>query len=164
MFNMILGRLIVKFNVLLEQHSGLLLTVWDSSLTMIRTHFITILIHYDGGGSPALVPPKVQFEWEHGGHCIHDVFFIHQVPFARMAVFCRRASNPGLTVRSWMLYQQGNCSFKRYWEIRDWIGKTESWFFVCLWNNVEQSAKFPTLKTLFKLVFFRLNSNFNLQI
>ena len=34
------------FNVGLEQHSGLLPTVWDSALRMVRRHAVTILIRH----------------------------------------------------------------------------------------------------------------------
>ena len=37
---------------------------------------------------------------------------MHQVPLAYMAVFARRASNPGLPVRSEGLYRLDNCSPK----------------------------------------------------
>ena len=48
-----------ELNVGLKLHNGILLTVWDSSIRMIRSHAITILIRHGGDGSPALVLPEV---------------------------------------------------------------------------------------------------------
>ena len=42
---------LAEFNVGLEQSIGLLLTVWDSSVTILNRH--------GGDGSSALVPPEV---------------------------------------------------------------------------------------------------------
>ena len=61
-----------------------------------RRHAIAILIRLGGDGSPALV----LFGWELGGHCSYDGFYMHKVLLACMAVFARRASNPGPPVRS----------------------------------------------------------------
>ena len=49
----------VGFNVGLELLGGLLPTVWDSSLKMVRRHAITILTFRGGDGSPALLPSEV---------------------------------------------------------------------------------------------------------
>ena len=58
------------------------------------------LILYGGDGSPALVPPKIQFGWELKGHCTLDGFCMHQVLLENMADFARRDSNPDPPVRS----------------------------------------------------------------
>ena len=43
----------------LNNASGLLPTVWDSSRRMIGRHALATLIHNGGDDSPALVPPEV---------------------------------------------------------------------------------------------------------
>ena len=49
---------LVGFSFGLELRSGLLPTVWDSSLKMVRRHAITILILHGENGSLALVPAE----------------------------------------------------------------------------------------------------------
>ena len=46
------------FNVRLELRNGLLSTVWDSSLRMVRRHASAILIFHGGDGSPAFTFTK----------------------------------------------------------------------------------------------------------
>ena len=50
---------LVVFKRRLEQRSGLLPSVWDSSLRMVRRHAITILIRCGEDVSSALVPAEV---------------------------------------------------------------------------------------------------------
>ena len=66
-------------------------TVWNSFPRTIRRHAITILIRQGGDRSPALVPPKINFNRKAGRHCSCDGFYMHQMPLAYMAVF-RQAS------------------------------------------------------------------------
>ena len=47
---------LVGFNVWLDIHNGLLPTVWDSSLRMIRRHAVTILIRHRGDSFLAFYP------------------------------------------------------------------------------------------------------------
>ena len=63
---------LVKFNVALGHRSGLLPTVWESSLKILQRYVIIILIHHGGDSTPALVPSEVHFLWEFRGHCTHD--------------------------------------------------------------------------------------------
>ena len=49
------GWLVGFINVALELHYGLLATIWETLLRVIRRHAITIWILHGGGGSPALV-------------------------------------------------------------------------------------------------------------
>ena len=74
--------------------SVLLLTVWDSAQRIVRRLAITILI-FTRRLPPTLIPTE-NFEWEHGGHCIYDAFYMHQVPLAYMEVFRQTSLEPGL--------------------------------------------------------------------
>ena len=52
-------------NVALELRYGLLATVWETLLRVIRRHAITIWILHGGDGSPALVARRPAREVEH---------------------------------------------------------------------------------------------------
>ena len=47
--------------------------------------------------------PQIKFEWELGGLCTHDEFYMHQVPLADMAVFRQ----------TWALRYGAKCSADR---------------------------------------------------
>ena len=67
-------------NVGLELRSGLLPTVWDSSVRMVRRHAITILISH-GRERP-------RFGTGRGTFWMGTWRTLHPVPLAYMAVFC----------------------------------------------------------------------------
>ena len=59
------GWLVGFINVALELRYGLLATVWETLLRVIRRHAITIWILHGGDGSPALVARRPESEVEH---------------------------------------------------------------------------------------------------
>ena len=79
----------------LEQHSGVLSSVWDSYLRMISTHPIITLIRHGGDYCPTLVRSDEYFGREHGEHCTHDEFYMHKVLLVYMEVFRQRRLGPG---------------------------------------------------------------------
>ena len=69
-----LGRW-VGFNVRLQQRSGLLPTILDTSLRMFQE---TCHHNFGGDSSSALVQPEVQLEEELAGHCTYDGFYMQK--------------------------------------------------------------------------------------
>ena len=63
-------------NVGLELHNGLLPTLWDAILSMIRRHAITILIFHGGDGSPVSVPPR-DIIWMGTWRTLHPQRILH---------------------------------------------------------------------------------------
>ena len=43
---------------------------------------------------PLWYAQKYNFEWELGGHCIHDRFYMHQMSLAYMAIFRQASPRP----------------------------------------------------------------------
>ena len=54
---------------------------------MIQQHAITNLIRTEEMALPLWYPQRSNFEWEHGGYCTHDEFYMHQCHLVYMAVF-----------------------------------------------------------------------------
>ena len=55
------------------------------------------LIRHGGNGSLLWNTQRYDFEWELGGHCTHDGFYMHQVTLAYMTVFRLASLEPGLS-------------------------------------------------------------------
>ena len=101
---------LVWFNVGLEVLIGLMPTVWDSSLTLVRRHDITILIHHQGNGfsTSPLVPPRGVI-WMKTYMELHSRRILH----ASGAISVHGGVSPG-EPRTCVLWSAAECSADKY--------------------------------------------------